>query len=260
MKWPFSLTLVRHGQSAYNILKNKKLQDDDYQTFLREFKRNSQSEETKYLTDLLQAKYQLEIGDYNTPLTDEGLRQAFVTGQNLSDVAPRPDVIFHSPYLRATETLTQMKEGSRLSMHPLEDVPCVEDDRIREQEHGLSLLYNDWRFFEVKHPEQAQLRRIQGPYWYQYPQGESVSMVRDRARSMIGTLIREYAGKNVLMVTHHLTILSIRANLERLTPDEFIRLDQEEKPVNCGVTVYSGNPTAGRHGKLILDRYNQKLY
>jgi broad specificity phosphatase PhoE len=77
---------------------------------------------------------------------------------------------------------------------------------------------------------------------------------------MIGTLIREYAGKNMLMVTHHLTILSIRANLERLTPDEFIRLDQEEKPVNCGVTVYTGNSTVGKDGKLILDRYNQKLY
>ena len=84
MKWPFSLTLVRHGQSAYNILKNKKSQDGDYQTFLREFKRNPQSEETKYLTDFLLAKHRFDVGDFNTPLTEEGLRQSYITGQNLA--------------------------------------------------------------------------------------------------------------------------------------------------------------------------------
>lgn len=138
--------------------------------------------------------------------------------------------------------------------------PHVADDRIREQEHGLSLLYSDWRVFHVLHPDQKQLRDLQGPYWYQYPQGESVSQVRDRARSFTSMLIREWADKHVLVVTHHLTILSLRANYQRFSPEEFIRLDEYEKPVNCGVTLYRGDPTIGKDGKLVLKAYNKKFY
>lgn len=260
MKWPLSLTLIRHGQSAYNVLKAAKANDTEYQEFLAEFRRNPQSQQSKDWVELLLNKYRLEVGDYDTPLTVEGERQSVVTGRNLIDLTPQPDVIIYSPYLRTQQTLAKIREGAELSGRSLNEVPRIEDDRIREQGHGLSLLYNDWRFFHVKHPEQAELRKIQGPYWYQFPQGESVSMVRDRVRSMIGTLIREYAGKHVLMITHHLAILSIRANLERLTPDEFIRLDQEETPVNCGVTMYLGHQQLGKDGKLIMDRYNQRLY
>jgi broad specificity phosphatase PhoE len=75
----------------------------------------------------------------------------------------------------------------------------------------------------------------------------------------VNTLIREYAGKRVLAVTHHLTILAIRAQLERLGPEEFIALDRNEKPINCGVTIYRGDPNQGEDGRLILAQYNQKL-
>lgn len=61
-------------------------------------------------------------------------------------------------------------------------------------------------------------------------------------------------------ITHHLSILSIRADLERLSADEFIRLDKEEKPINLGVTLYKGDPNQGTDGKLILEAYNVKLY
>jgi hypothetical protein len=63
-----------------------------------------------------------------------------------------------------------------------------------------------------------------------------------------------------MAVTHHLSILALRANLERFGAPEFQRLDNEEKPINCGVTIYRGNPNAGEDGHLELDRYNQKLY
>ena len=33
-------------------------------------------------------------------------------------------------------------------------VKIIEDERIREQEHGLSSIYNDWRVFFTLHPEQ----------------------------------------------------------------------------------------------------------
>ena len=134
------------------------------------------------------------------------------------------------------------------------------DDRIREQEHGLYLLYNDWRVFQTLHPEQRRLRNLLGPYWYQYPQGESAAQTRERVRSITSTIVREWAGKHVMLVTHHLTILSIRANFERLSPEEFMRLDEEEKPRNCGVTLYRGNPNLGKNGKLELEYYNRSFW
>ncbi len=65
---------------------------------------------------------------------------------------------------------------------------------------------------------------------------------------------------NVLVVTHHVTILAVRATLERLSPEEFIKLDEHEKPLNCGVTIYRGIPDKGKDGQLELMDYNVCLY
>lgn len=256
MKWPKTLTLVRHGQSAYNTLKGKKDKDPLYSEFRLAYERDYESPQARRLAVAAQQKYALNCGDYDTPLTAIGHEQAKHTGMKLASVIPKPDVIFYSPYLRTRETLA----GLVSTWPELGAVRQVAEDRIREQEHGLSLLYNDWRVFHVFHPEQKKLRDLLGPYWYPFPQGESVSATRERVRSMFGMLIRECAGMNVLLITHHLTILSVRANLERLTPEEFIHIDEEEKPVNCGVTVYRGDSNLGADGRLVLDRYNQMLY
>lgn len=155
-----------------------------------------------------------------------------------------PDVIFVSPYFRTMETLEWMKKG----WPELQNVKVYEEERIREQEHGLSLLYNDWRVF------------LEGAYWYRYPQGENVPDIRERLRSWLTTLTRDFAGKNILAVTHHLSILGLRANLERLSAEEFIKLDHSEPPANCSVTIYKGHPELGSDGRFLLESYNQKLY
>lgn len=256
MKWPRSITLIRHAQSAYNILKALKKQDQEYKQFKKAFYKDHQSAEAKALAEAMRQKYALNVNDAETPLTEEGRKQAFLTGQGLSAVIPRPEIIFYSPYLRTKETLEQIKKA----WPALADVRSEPDDRIREQEHGLSCAYNDWRIFQVFHPEQKFFHKLQGPYWYQYPQGESVSQVRDRIRLWTGMLIRECAGMHVLAVTHHLTMLSIRANFEALMPDQFIELDKTQKPVNCGITHYECDPYLGRAGKMKRILYNHALY
>jgi broad specificity phosphatase PhoE len=256
MKWPRSVTLIRHAQSAYNVLREDKDQDPDYQAFKHAFNRDHRSDETKTLAERMRKRYALKTSDYRTPITRFGQHQASSTGYRLHSIIPLPEVILYSPYVRVKETLEKLGIGWK----ELAEVPSFAEDRIREQEHGLSLLYSDWRLFHTFHPEQKELHDLLGPYWYQYPQGESVSQVKDRSRDVISMLIREYADKHVMLVTHHLTILSWRASLERLTPEEFIHLDEHEKPVNCGVTHYIGKPDLGRDGKLVLDFYNKKLY
>lgn len=256
MKWVNSLTAIRHGQSEYNNLKHTKDVDPYYQEFKKAFEENYQSTVTRQMAQQMSATYSLNTGDFDTPLTQLGKKQGIITGSKLSTMCPLPDLIFCSPYVRTVDT----KNNLCLGWPELANVEIIYDDRIREQEHGLALLYSDWRVFQTLHPEQKKLNDLLGDYWYQYPQGESVSQVRDRIRIFVSMLIRECAGMNVMLITHHLTILSIRANLERLSPQEFIDLDAANKPFNCGLTQYIGKPNLGQNGKLLLNFYNTKLY
>ncbi len=258
MKWPIELQLFRHSQSEYNVLRQKKAADPRYREFKQAYSRNHRSLLARALAEEMREKYALGVSDYDTPLTNEGVVQAERTADicRLDTNVKIPDIIFCSPYIRTKTTLGHMCRV----WAALGAVKVVYDDRIREQEHGRSLLYNDWRIFHVYEPDQKDLYKLLGPYWYQYPQGESVSDVRNRLRSFQSMLIRECAGLRVWLITHHLSILSIRANLERLSPEEFIHLDEKEKPVNCGRTVYTGRPELGKYGRLVLTSYNQKLY
>lgn len=256
MKWPASLTLVRHDTSAYNVLKEAKRNDGVYAEFLAAWDKDPDGDDARKLALDVQRKFALGVGDSDTPLADAEGSQARVTGERMAGEFEPPDAIYVSPYKRTIETLKHLVKG----WPALEGVRVFKDERIREQEHGLALLYNDWRVFETLHPEQRALRKIEGAYWYRFPQGENVPDVRLRNRSWIETLIRDWRGKRVLAVTHHLNILATRATLERLDAEEFLRLDKEETPINCGVTVYKGHPDQGSDGRLLLESYNRRYY
>lgn len=256
MKWPESLILVRHAESSYNESKRLKQANPLYQEFLRAYERQWDSEDTHNLAKLVAGRFASGIGDHDTPLNHDAGLKAQTTAQKLQEIMNLPDVIFVSPYVRTQETMEWMRAG----WPELRDVKIYEEERIREQEHGLALLYNDWRVFNVLHPDQKRLHDLEGAYWYRYPQGENVPDVRERLRSWLTTLTRDFAGKNILSVTHHLSILGLRANLERLSAEEFIKLDHNEPPDNCSVTIYKGHPELGSDGRFLLESYNQKLY
>jgi len=256
MKWPKEVVLVRHAKSVFNALDFKKSNDPVYQEFVRQFHKDPYSKETRSMAESIKEKFSLGVGDHNTPLDEKAKWQAVETGRNLRTRIPLPDTIFVSPYDRTKQTLELMAT----KWPDLNDVNTIEEERIREKDHGLALLYNDRMIFGALHPEQIELRRILGSYWYRFPNGENIPDVKERARSWFGTLIRDYAEQNILAVTHHLMILSIRANMERLTAQEFLTLDKTNKPENCSVTIYEGNPNLGKDGKMELLSYNLVLY
>ena len=259
MKWPNTLTAIRHGESAYNVLKAQKNEDPLYQEFKKAFNRRQKDPErarqlAQEFIDL--GSFVLGVGDHGTPLTERGKLQAEITGSKLKHRIDLPDVLLVSPYDRTQETLDQMKKG----WPELADVKEVVEDRICEQQHGLALLYNDWKIFHALHPEQEALYNMEGRYWYRYPQGENVPDVRERMRSEMIAVTRDYHERDVLMVTHHLSILALRANMERLDAAGFCDLDEHDKPRNCSLTIYRGYPDLGENGKLLLDTYNEILY
>jgi broad specificity phosphatase PhoE len=255
IKWPEWIMLIRHDVSTYNTLREKKMKSDLYLRFLEARRRNIASTETRALAEEVRDTLALGVSDADTPLADTEGKRAHEVGVSLSK-GELPDVIFVSPYKRTADTLFHIMRG----WPGLEKVKVYEEERIREQEHGLAGLYNDWKVFHALYPEQRLLREQMGPYWYRHPQGENVPDVRERNRSLTTTLVRDFSGKKVLVITHHLNILGFRANHERLNANQFIHIDENDKPINCGVTLYRCNPKQGNNGRLVLDYYNRKLY
>jgi broad specificity phosphatase PhoE len=256
VKWPLSVMFMRHDTSAYNVLRDQKRSDPTYKVFLKAWRSNPDSEVCRALAIEVWQKFALSSGDASTPLADPDGGKAYRTGLRLSEeFGEVPDQIFVSPYLRTLGTLKHLRRG----WPALNDVDDKEEERVREQEHGLALIYNDWRVFETLNPEQRMLRKLEGPYWYRYPQGENVPDVRLRLRSWMQTLSRDYVGKKILVVSHHLTILSIRANFENWSSDRFIEVDEKDKPRNCSITLYRGHPEKGKDGRLLLDYYNKSF-
>ncbi len=256
MKWPYQLYLIRHGESAYNVLKARKQDDPLYAEFKRCFEVEPSSEKTRGLALAVKERFALKVSDSATQITDTGREQARETGKALKLRAHLPDVIFVSPYDRTLSTLEHMYEG----WEELRSVPLRKDERLREQEHGLSLLYNDWRVFQTLYPEQRELMDLLGTYRYTYPQGEDVPDMRHRDQLWLTTLTRDFSGKRVFAIMHHLRMLATMANLESWGEQEFIEFDEHHKPSNAGVTLYQCDPGRGTDGKFVREYYNKTYY
>jgi broad specificity phosphatase PhoE len=257
MKWPTELLLIRHAESAYNSLKKIKDADPLYARFRELFEHDPSNPELQSLAQTLHKAHALGCSDRDTPITRKGEQQARMTGRAMREAGVNsPDVIFVSPYLRTQQTLDLLKE----EWPDLRKVTVLHEERIREKDHGLGLLYNDSRIYFLLHSEQAALHKLLGEYDYRFLNGENIPDVRQRNLSWITTITREFAGKRVMAITHHLTILATRANSERLSPAQFLHLDKHAKPLNCGVTRYVGNPQLGTRGKLEMHEYNRPYY
>ena len=238
-------------------MKKRKDADPDYRRFRELFENDRSNPEIQPLSRILHKRHSLGFSDRDTPISPQGELQASMTGRAMRESGmSSPDVIFVSPYLRTEQTLRILQE----EWPDLQKATVYREERIREKDHGLALLYNDWRIYHLMHPEQAELQKLLGEYDYRFLNGENIPDVRERNLSWITTLTREFSGKRVMAITHHLTILATRANFERLSPEQFLYLDEHEKPVNCGVTRYIGNPDLGSRGKLELREYNRQYY
>ncbi len=253
IKWPRQVDLVRHAQSTYNLSKDFQNSQPLYKAFLAEYSKDSHGKHARQLAEQLVSEYAEIASDTTTGITEEGKVDIIRTGTYMAEHHALPDVIYVSPYDRTKQTLQVLLKA----WPELHKVRIIEEERIREKEFGLRLLYGDHKIFYCLHPDQKRLYDIQGRYWYRQPQGENIADMRLRLRSWTNTLTRDYAGKRVLAVTHHLTILAFRANIERLTAEQFIQLDKTAQPGNASLTTYKGEmqPKTGRE-RLRLVRYD----
>ena len=223
-KWPQEIWLVRHGQSAGNVA------------------RVAAEAAAGLLIDIAER-------DIDVPLSPLGVEQSIALGGWFASLpeARRPNVILHSPYVRAAET-------ARLIMHQMGHAPLLAaqaDERVREKEFGI-LDRLTTLGINHKYPELYEQRQHVGKFYFRPPGGESWCDVILRLRSVLDTITREYCGERVLIVGHQVTVNCFRYLFERLDEASILAFDRAADVPNCSVTSYAFDPEHGKHGKLNL--------
>jgi broad specificity phosphatase PhoE len=222
-KWPQSLWVIRHGQSAGNLARD-------------------QAEAAGLeLIDIA-------TRDMDVPLSPLGERQADALGRWFGDLpaAQRPEVLLCSPYLRAQQTAQRLLQAARLDLAPA----CViRDERLREKEFGIldRLTVHGIR---QRYPELAAQRQHVGKFYFRPPGGESWCDVILRLRSVIEMLAREHRRQRVLIVAHQVTVNCFRYLVEHLDEARILAADRGADVPNCGVTSYEYEPDPPPNGRL----------
>jgi len=227
-KWPQTLWVVRHGQSAGNVA------------------RDAAEAGGLHLIDIAER-------DVDVPLSALGERQADALGHWFAELpeAERPDIVLSSPYVRARQTGNRVLAALRSRPGGDDVIACVHDERLREKEFGILDRMTTVGIHE-KYPELAAQRRHVGKFYFRPPGGESWCDVILRLRSFLDMLAREHRGDRVLVVAHQVIVNCMRYLLERLDEQQILAIDRLGDVPNCGITSYEFDPNAGRRGKLVV--------
>ncbi len=226
-KWPSTLWLVRHGQSAGNVA------------------RDLAEAAGHHLIDIAQR-------DMDVPLSALGERQAQALGRWFGDLPPeqRPEFVLCSPYVRAQDTAALIRAAAGFEPGNL---PIVCDERLREKEFGILDRLTVHGIRQV-HPALAEQRQHVGKFYFRPPGGESWCDVILRLRSVIEMLTREHRRQRVLIVAHQVTVNCFRYLLEGLSESQILDIDRQADVPNCGVTSYEYSPDpapGGNQGRLV---------
>lgn len=228
-RWPATLWLVRHGESAANV------------AYLAAHKAGL-------------GHIGLKGRDVDVLLSPLGEQQADALGRwfGSGHEQTRPDVILTSPYLRARHTAERFRAAGGCEACEM----ICPDERLREKETGiLDGMTQDG--VAAIHPDQAEFRRILGKFYHRPPGGESWCDVILRLRAVMDTVSLHYSGRRVMIVAHQVVVLCLRYIIENLDEERILAIDRAGDVANCSITEYRFDPLIGRDGGLALVRYNE---
>ena len=223
-RWPASLLLVRHAESAGNVARELAEANGDP------------------LIDIA-------LRDMDVPLSELGERQSRAVGLWLAGLGRRaPSVVLTSPYVRAERTASIALAAAGL------ELPLVLDERLREREFGV-LDRLTKAGIQQRFPDQAEARSRIGKFYHRPPGGESWCDVALRVRSVLDSVTREHSGKHVMIVAHQVVILMFRYVIERLGEGDVLRISRDVDLANCSVTTFAvdrRNPQG-----MTLEQFNE---
>ena len=226
--WPDLLLLVRHGESAGNVARDRAEAGG------------------LELIDIAER-------DMDVALSPRGREQAEAVGRWLAGrpASEHPSVVLSSPYVRARTTAELVVEHAGLA----EATEVVCDERLREREFGVLDRLTKLGI-KTRYPEQAEFRAHLGKFYHRPPGGESWCDVILRVRSILDTLTRDHEGERVLVVAHQVVILMFRYLLENLSEPEILEVDRAEELANCSVSSYEYDQGAGDDGRMVRKLWN----
>lgn len=148
----------------------------------------------------------------DSPLTEDGKKRAIQLGNCLKDIDF--DIIYSSPLNRAFET-AKLIRGNK-------DTELKTHDGLKELSHGI---WEGMRMEEIekKHSKEYSIYR-NTPAAYIPTEGESFTVLFERVKSFLDE-ISSMDYKNVLIVSHGITIKSIIAIIKELSWEEFSTLE-----------------------------------
>ena len=156
-------------------------------------------------------------GWIDVPLTEKGKEEAYKAGELLKDI--RFDVAYTSMLTRAQETLRIILETIGLA------IPVIKDQALNERHYGALQGLNKDRAREKWGKEIVHLWRRS--YDIPPPEGESLKDTAERTipfleRAIMGDI---KDGRDVLVVAHGNSLRSIVMYLEKLSPEEIIKVE-----------------------------------
>jgi broad specificity phosphatase PhoE len=207
--WPDRLWIVRHGQSAGNVARDRA------------------EEGGLELIDLT-------TRDADTPLSELGLEQSRALGAWFAQLPERerPCVLMSSPFVRSHQTCLAVAEALGIDRGEVHL-----DERLREKEFGVLDRYTR-HGITSKFPELAEQRALVGKFYFRPPGGESWCDVILRLRSVVEVLRRDHVGERVLIVAHQVIVNCFRYLLECMDEAEILSVDKAGDVPNCAITEY----------------------
>ena len=258
---PSQLIIVRHAESELNVLLQDIVNDPEFRKLKELLRTNPYSGVVRKIAEKLRQKYAGRmVADYLVGLTAEGERQALKTGAKLGQIIEPSEinVIFVSPYARALQTLEKLKE-TWPKLNNVRTSSVFVEDALREQEMGLAHTYGSFVLFFALNDQDRNMYYVDAyaPYFYRFPNGESVADLRARVNSWYDRVMLEHRGRTVLVVSHGRTISAIRARIENWSSQRFIDEHVDGKVHNCGVSIY--RDIKQQRGMELVD-FNMKLW
>ncbi len=236
---PLTLVIVRHAESVWH-----------------KYAKNGRSRAKKIPASLK------GVPDHMTPLSGEGYRQAEETGRALAKMFTEFETVYHSPWLRTTETAKTIVEA----------FPEPQRGRMKERLfRNLFLTEQDFGDLDagVRDPEElkklydkfARDRELIGKFYAKPPNGQSWHEECKDTHHFLDICFRPNRhGQKLLIVTHGVTKQTFRYHLERIDEEKLVELYQADKNKNCGVSHYEWNPKLGSEGRYELKFWNKIFY
>lgn len=229
---PDLLVVVRHGQSATNEL----------------YDQGQSLTEESAMSDVL------AVPDHKVHLTQEGKRQANVTGPKIKGLYGIFDAVYHSDYKRAEQTLDEILKA--YTEDEIAKMKIRSNAKLGERQRGYLYDLAQSQIDKI-YPFYEKYAKKFGYFWTRPPGGESHYDVVQRIYDFLGEMFRHRPKQKVLIVCHGGIVRGIRYNLERWKPDDYENDAKSGSCENASVMVYRRNR---KTNQLELESFNQVYY